>query len=406
MKRKIFNWIEGGRNPLIIFGLIFISWFVILLGAWPGVYAYDAAWQYGMLTGDAPFTTHHPVIHTLWLGNCIRLGETVLGSANAGMLIYSLSQMIICASGLTYILCRVLRHDSPRKYIIFVVALAWIMLFPLNGVMAVCSIKDSVFAVLFPIVVLELGEFLQNTDRYLKSKRWILLISATFLSIIFRNNMRYAFAATGASILLISLLKKKTIVKNILYVFAAPLLLMIIYEKTLYPAFGITPGSEVEKWCVPIQQVAAVYNYSEIEGNEKLSESELNDLFAYASEEIWKAYVPECSNHVKDYFSFSAGKKRFVLLWARLLYKYPQQYIEAFVNLTENYWNPFIVQESKHISFLQFKCFEPVTFEPVLAGMYRYLYSLCNDRTYLKLPVIRLLFNNGGYLWGAVLNCD
>ena len=50
---------------------VFLSWCVYLpvfLAVYPGIYSYDASAQLLQFYGKLPLTTHHPLIHTLYLG--------------------------------------------------------------------------------------------------------------------------------------------------------------------------------------------------------------------------------------------------------------------------------------------------------------------------------------------------
>ncbi|MDE6404104.1 MAG: hypothetical protein K2M20_00460, partial [Lachnospiraceae bacterium] len=75
--------------------LIFLCWLPVFLAYYPSVFAYDAEGQlYQVLAGD--YSTHHPLLHTLFLGAFFRLGMA-LGSCSAGMAVHSVGQMALMA---------------------------------------------------------------------------------------------------------------------------------------------------------------------------------------------------------------------------------------------------------------------------------------------------------------------
>ena len=53
---------------------IFLAWLPVWLALYPGAFAYDAEFAYEQIRTGA-LTSHHPVLHTLILGNTVRLGN-------------------------------------------------------------------------------------------------------------------------------------------------------------------------------------------------------------------------------------------------------------------------------------------------------------------------------------------
>ena len=75
--------------------LICFCWLPIFLAYYPSVFAYDAEGQlYQVLASD--YSTHHPLLHTLFLGAFFRLG-IALGSCSVGMAVHSAVQMALMA---------------------------------------------------------------------------------------------------------------------------------------------------------------------------------------------------------------------------------------------------------------------------------------------------------------------
>ena len=93
-----FIWLEKGirklRRPIgltpgkafwIVFAACTLCWLPVLLAYFPGVTGYDMDGQMWMImSGD--YTSHHPLLHTLFVQACIMLGEwrrTAQASATA-----------------------------------------------------------------------------------------------------------------------------------------------------------------------------------------------------------------------------------------------------------------------------------------------------------------------------------
>ena len=62
------------------------------LAVYPGIYSYDASAQLLQFYGKLPLTTHHPLIHTLYLGLCMKIAGRLFHTYQAGMALYALSQ--------------------------------------------------------------------------------------------------------------------------------------------------------------------------------------------------------------------------------------------------------------------------------------------------------------------------
>ena len=81
--------------------LILLGWIPVFLAYYPSVFAYDAEGQlYQVLAHD--YSTHHPLLHTLFLGAFFRLGGSLPGSYPAGLAIHSFVQMLLRAAAFGY----------------------------------------------------------------------------------------------------------------------------------------------------------------------------------------------------------------------------------------------------------------------------------------------------------------
>ena len=99
------NWKDLQYDPKKIpFSLPGWACVCILLGCWlpawlslfPGAFSYDALAEWEQVR-DGVITAHHPVIHVLWLGGLVEGIHALTGSYNAGIAVYTFSQMVILA---------------------------------------------------------------------------------------------------------------------------------------------------------------------------------------------------------------------------------------------------------------------------------------------------------------------
>lgn len=185
---KIFNKLSFP----ILWLLIFLCWIPVLLACYPGIFSYDAIYQCSQVTDTLQLNTHHPIIHTLLLGGCVQFGRSVLGSANSGMLLYSLLQMLINSCIFAYVLTFLKKHKVPS--IALVLCLCFFALMPFNSLFSICATKDSVFAALFLWFLTFVIELVLNSGSFWSTwKDPAGFITAMFFLLTFRNNMLYAF---------------------------------------------------------------------------------------------------------------------------------------------------------------------------------------------------------------------
>ena len=141
--------------------LIFVCWVPVFLAYYPSVFAYDAEGQlYQVIAQD--YSTHHPLLHTLFLGGFFQLGGKVFGSYQTGMALHSLVQMMMMAAVFGYTLACLYRKGASR--ILRVMLFCFYGLFPTNSVLAVSTTKDVLFAalvLLYTMSVYRMAEYVR-----------------------------------------------------------------------------------------------------------------------------------------------------------------------------------------------------------------------------------------------------
>lgn len=91
--------------------VILLCWLPVFLAYYPAVFAYDAEGQlYQVMAHD--YSTHHPLIHTLFLGAFFKLGEKLPGTYSSGMALHSIVQMFLMAMILGYVLTVLYRERT------------------------------------------------------------------------------------------------------------------------------------------------------------------------------------------------------------------------------------------------------------------------------------------------------
>lgn len=349
---QLFLWIEkaGEWKPLEeekrwkygkVFGISTLLIFLCLVPVWlayyPIIMSYDFHRQINeAVKGFAWFWPYQPLAHTWVIWLFLQLGYLV-GNIQTGMACMALFQMLVYSLAMSYAVVFLYR-GTGRKWTV-AAGILYFGVFPLNSVMAVCTTKDVLFSVLFLLFFLMLAErffFVQGKRLLLLD---LLIILEGSLMMQFRNNCFYAVAVFGVCWFLLSAGKERLRV----------LLLCVLLlaggkgmDAGIKAALGTQLGTaKVEMFSVPIQQFARVgyYHGKEMDGETRAL------LNSYVPEEDWAYYNPPIADSTKT----SVGVTTFATAWdghymqlfqdwLKLGMQYPNEYIDAFLELTRGYW--------------------------------------------------------------------
>lgn len=322
---------------LVVWPLIFLAWIPSFLAYYPAIMSYDFHRQsQEAMRGFIWFNEYQPLAHTWVIWLFLRVGE-LLGSYQTGMACFSLFQMLVFSASCGYA-CIVFYRLIKKKWALVVMALFY-GLFPYYSVLAVCTTKDVLFTALFQVFIclfVERTFYCSGKRRYLVDVIWVL---EGILMMLFRNNAIYAVAVF---MVLFCILAEK---KQRLRLFVL-LLGFVAGGKGALEGIRLILGTEirgnkVEMFSVPIQQFTRVGYYHENDLDEETWEL----INKYVMAEYWKDYNPPLSDSVKGSVgattfqdSWEGNYGELLLDWVKLGMKYPNEYIDAFLALTNGYW--------------------------------------------------------------------
>lgn len=337
---KIFN-----KHPfLFCFIIILICWLPYIISFYPAILSPDPSYQimqffhidnkystYSILLDPSVIiTNHHPVIHTLLLGSMVKIG-TLLGSVNIGLFLYSIIQILILSSTLSYTIVFLKNIKIPKKYLLL--CLIIYALTPVFPFYSMSTVKDVIFGSLIILYIISIYQFMNKKEITFKDmlKELLLMI----LVILFRNN---GFHVILLSFPFLLFYKNK---KQILMIFLLMLTFNITYNKVILPYFKITPSSIREVLSIPFQQTARYVNEYDSELSEK-DKKIIDQVLEYDT--LATRYNPELADPVKNKFNRyykSEDLKEYFKVWKKGLFKHPITYIEATVHNTYGYFYPF-----------------------------------------------------------------
>lgn len=404
-------------HPAAIFGICSAVIFICLIPVWLAYYPIIMSYEFHRQVNEAYkglayFYPYQPIAHTWVIWAFLQLGK-MLGSFETGFACMALFQMLLYALVTGYA-CSMVYRIVKRKWAVIGAAL-FFGVFPFHTVMVVCTTKDILFTVLFLLFFLLLLErslfFTEGRKRV-----WIdvLLVLEGSLMVQFRNNAFYAVAVF--MVLFVLLVPKKEKLRILLLG-----ILLIVGSKTtefmIKKAIGTElNSSRVEMFSVPIQQLARVGYYH---GSE-LDEFTALELDSYIPWQEWENYYPPLADTVKNSVNtekFEENYHRLFSLWARLGLQYPNEYLDAFLELTRGYWFPDDVSWSEYLGYgvegrmgavftytsSEIEGVGSVLHESKFPWLETQLEKIVSGNAFYNWPVISVLFRCSFYTWGLFL---
>lgn len=405
-----------GRRPVwqvwLFYGLlIFLCWMPVFLAYYPSVFAYDAEGQlYQVLAGD--YSTHHPLLHTLFLGAFFRLG-IALGSCAAGMAVHSVVQMALMAGAFGRALAFLYQRRVPGW--VRVVLFLFFALFPANSVLAMSTTKDVLFAALVLLYTICLYRMVCVQDMQPGVKTQAVYIVLGVLMLLFRNNAVYAFLVS-APIVYAGLAGRKQRKgsgarrrKTCLYMTLMTVALYGICAFSLKAVTHARNGSPREMLSVPLQQMAR----ARVKAEEEIDPSLRQELEKYIpSEWVFAAYNPHLADPVKNRAVIHDDPAGLIRTWIRLGTEQPAIYIDAFLDNSLGLWYLWDTSHAQVYGIGTESGFGylstdnrtmPAGFEveehSLLPGLRAFMERIVSDNAYGRIPVVRLLFAPALYWW-------
>ena len=386
------------KHPFLFsFLVIIICYIPYMIAYYPAVLGYDPANQIKEVMGlhtrymdsvvlldpSVTITNFNPVLHTLLLGGCFKLGYTI-GSVNLGLFIYVLIQVLFVASTFAYTIYYMKKRGVSNKLIFIVLAIyALVPAFPFY---AINTNKDMIFSclvLLYCIKLYDLIRYEQSTNNYISL---FIIILFTMLA---RNNGIITIMLSLPFVLIWLKNKRKMVIICLIGLLAC----YFGYNKVLLPAFKISNTSVREVLSIPFQQTARLAKYHE----EAFSDEDKKIIDKILTFDTLKErYREDLSDPVKNKFNIYTTNDDLIDyfgVWFKGLVNYPVVYLDATINNVYGYFYP---ETSKWYIYYKYNTkLEEAGFD------YHYVSSLKDMRnvlssygnTFPKIPVIGLITN-------------
>lgn len=397
--RKIFP-CKGIHTWLLLWIGISIVWIPYWFAYYPGIFGYDISAQWNQYFGTSGYNTHHPIIHTIFMGQLIDIGQRIFGNYNRGVACYCLLQLLILSGVVSFAICYINKLIFSSRIIILI--LIYFAFFPMWPLLGISTTKDIYFSILYFMSFMVLIDCCFSGIK--KGRGGIICLFFT-TELLFRNNAVYGVIVTIFCLILFMLIKRypKKEGFSFLIIFILCVLLSNGVLGQLKKITNASGGSIREALSIPCQQIARVYS----EKKNELTEDDKSEIFQYIPEEKIVDYMWQLSDPIKA--SLNTGLvgsdwNRFIALWINLGKRYPREYLEAVLCNTLPLW---YVWDDSIVSIKG--CYMEYLFKDVTSGqvvknsqlprLEKFLTNTYAKGYILEFPIISLLFAPALYVW-------
>lgn len=348
---KVYNFIFVKHSFIIPLVIILICWLPYIIIYYPGNLFEDpgnqlrqffgvdlpdwsAANSVNLIDENVKITNHHPVLHTVILGLCAKLGM-IIGNTNLGIFLYTLIQITLMSCTFSYVISYLRKLNIPNW--IRTMSLIIFALLPIVPIMAIRISKDEMFLCFVILYVIKIYDLIKNSNNQkVKIKNWICIIILSLLICLFRNNGIYTVVLSLPLVAIVDKLNRKSIL-------ISTIIVIIIYEcimSILLPILKIPQAGIRETLSVPFQQTA---RYVVEHGDEVTDEERkvIDNILVYDT--LADRYDPLLSDPVKRDYNKDATTEELIeyfKVWFGQFLKHPTTYIQATMNNVYGYFYP------------------------------------------------------------------
>ena len=389
-------------------------WFLL----WPGSITQDSFRQIIQALHLVPYTDHHPIAHTLVIEGLLTPLLAITGDITLSLSLITGIQLIALA--VLFTLC----IDAMRKFSLP----SWVMtstyllflLHPVTGWYSVTLWKD-IWLSAFVFVLGTASALIVFRARRGEPIGWRLWATFAF------SIVAVAFAKKTGLIVVVPLiavtamyLRGRTLVRWV-GLGVASCVVYLAGHAMLVSALDVKPGSEVEAWSLPVQQIARTVN---VHGNELTANEKREIALYFRDAPIGELYQPWISDPIKKRLNeelLKTDRNEFLTLWANLGRQYPVTYVDATLNQTYGYWYPdvtyWMTSASSWSDIVRYNAadkrkesVEKDVARSLFADLYGsdvtsiapYTPELYPLNSFRRIPVIGWLFSLGAWTWAAL----
>lgn len=318
------------HSYITVFLTLLPLYLLLLVISYPAVPSTDAVSQIILCFSGDQWANNHPIVHSAFQYLCIKIGISVFNSANAGLLLISLSQLFFALFAASYSVDAML-HRLKLPFFLPVASLVYYAIHPMIQRYMFNLTKDVMYSSFYLCFILSFYLLLTGKQQ----RRDILVLIVTGIAFLLFRNEAKAISLICTLLLIITKVPRW---KYAAAVLLATILVSSCISFLVLPLFNIRSGSVREVLSIPFQQTARYLKEypDDVTAEEKASIDAILDY-----DTIGVVYNTDFSDPVKLTFNESYEKKEllsYLKTWAKMFFKHPDAYIQATIN---NYYQYF-----------------------------------------------------------------
>ena len=377
-----------------VFLFLLVLWTPVLLISYPGNLCYDVIGQIEQVMGTAVYSAHHPLFSSLIIGGIVKLGTTLFGSSDAGLMLYIVFQTVLLASALAATIAWMKKRKIASIWIFVVLSIYTFA--PMYSNIVSTAVKDVPFVALVIWYMIYLATLLEDRNCLKKAGFTIPFLLIQVLVMLLRNNGVYVVLISGLvlSIIWWKQSKKKERIRLLLVLVFIPFVIWKLVTGIMMTSLQAQEGSTGEMLSLPFQQTARymqLYRQELSEDEKAAIEAVLGDV-----EEIAAHYNPDIADPVKALYKKDATKTEllsYLTTWAGGFFKHPVVYVEAFTAHVYGWFDPMVPNEIRYEVE-----YDAMGNKEIFTGAHKvmvFFYRLAN-----RISILGFLENVGVYTWG------
>lgn len=321
------------NKKVFLFSFVFIllCWLPYYLVLYPGILTNDSKAQFLQFVNGLKISSdHHPVVHTLFMWICYRVGDLFFDDPVNITGFVSFVQMILMAGIFSYFITWLNSLKLNIKIIIFSILV--FALSPIHAYYSVTMWKDILFGgfvLLFIIFLIKMDT--KKFDFFMMIKFIILSLLVLF----FRNNALYMYLF----LVPFTFFHYKGFRLKISSCLVISLAFFFLIKGPVFSHFGIRKSASSEYISMPLQQIGRM-----AKKNVSFKDEQINLINNVIDISILSSvYNPSNCDPIKfnpnyNILAFNENKLTYFKLWFDLVIEHPSVAIEAYLNSTLGYW--------------------------------------------------------------------
>ena len=336
------------KKPFLFTALIiFICWLPCIIVFYPGLMNADSLNEINQLYNIKGWSSHHPVVPTIYYGLTMKLGIAIF-NGTFGLFLNNIIQIIVGIIVITTIINYI--YSQTKNGTLRWILVLFFGLFPVWALHFYTEVKDMPYTIGLMLFMYLLMKTFISKENKVSIKDIIVLVAGLLLALLFRHNGLHIILLTIP--FMFFMMKGKTR-KVFLITTIACVIFSVALTKIITVSFNIRPGSKSEMLSIPLQQIT----YYLIQHQDELSEEELNiikevilideakDVYEYESvDNVKTKYLDPTNDELKEFF----------LLSIKLFFRHPDTYIIATINSNYGYLYPNRIEYKDGIVLYKF----------------------------------------------------